>query len=778
MNTGHKKTNDLPEIGQLIEPEQYQINPKTIHWTARVITLLFKMFKLNLRIHGDESLWRQGDIYLFNHFARFETFIPQYIIYQKTGKFTRSIAGKEFFRPNDVFSRYLIELGGVPTNAKNLKLLMSSEIFHGRKMLAFPEGGIVKDRRSIDRAGKFNVFSRHTGERRKHHSGPAVIALAITIFKETILNCYANNQLDMLASWAKELKMDNVDALLQAARRPTRIIPCNITFYPMRISDNILRRGVELFQKGLSKRMSEELLVEGNILLKHTDMDIRIGEPINVKDYWTRWESTFVNLFSDQTARSLQSIFNTPVQGERWGDRIFQLSHRRNAARIRDIYMQTMYRLVTINIAHIASAVVMRLIERDEKKILCDRLHKLIYLATKSLQSHEGIYLHVSLKNPDVYARILTSTSEGFEQFLLTADQAKLITCVQGAYHFQDKLIHEHEFDEIRIENPVAVYANEVRPILVVSKAVDEAIAGIDEQPPRVFGEMLYDDMQREYEWDRAKFQDERHQKINLQETATRSGAPFLLIPDHPNGESLVLCHGLFASPAELHDLGLRFQQLGYFVVGVRMKGHGTSPWDLLEQPWQEWLFSLRRGIQLARCYSDRVHIVGFSTGGMLALYCASEQPEGLASVVSAAAPLAFNDAFIERAVPLLHGANHIMRPFTGKSGLFPFLKNDPEHPHINYRNMPFNSINELLKLVDETKEKLSRVLVPVMLLQADSDPIVKPSSLPTLKSMLKNAPTRVVWVPSNRHGVVFENTAQCQSKIIDFILQHHQKQP
>jgi esterase/lipase len=31
-------------------------------------------------------------------------------------------------------------------------------------------------------------------------------------------------------------------------------------------------------------------------------------------------------------------------------------------------------------------------------------------------------------------------------------------------------------------------------------------------------------------------------------------------------------------------------------VMGVRLSGHGTSPWDLRQQTWQDWLDSLYQG--------------------------------------------------------------------------------------------------------------------------------------------------------------------------------------
>jgi len=68
---------------------------------------------------------------------------------------------------------------------------------------------------------------------------------------------------------------------MATALKPTLIVPANITFYPIRSSENLLFKSVELFSGELSLRQSEELLIEGNIMLKNTDMDIRMGNPVN-----------------------------------------------------------------------------------------------------------------------------------------------------------------------------------------------------------------------------------------------------------------------------------------------------------------------------------------------------------------------------------------------------------------------------------------------------------------------------------------------------------------
>jgi len=72
-------------------PKRYALSPNTYKWTYFAMKTLFKVFSLTIRTHGKESSWLEGDIFLFNHFARFETFIPQYLIYEKTKHFSRTV---------------------------------------------------------------------------------------------------------------------------------------------------------------------------------------------------------------------------------------------------------------------------------------------------------------------------------------------------------------------------------------------------------------------------------------------------------------------------------------------------------------------------------------------------------------------------------------------------------------------------------------------------------------------------------------------------------------
>ncbi len=57
-----------------------------------------------------------------------------------------------------------------------------------------------------------------------------------------------------------------------------------------------------------------------------------------------------------------------------------------------------------------------------------------------------------------------------------TCKKAGLIDRTSHTYSFTDKIDDEQEFDDIRLENPLLVYSNEVSPIKEVRETVEEVI--------------------------------------------------------------------------------------------------------------------------------------------------------------------------------------------------------------------------------------------------------------------------------------------------------------
>jgi esterase/lipase len=721
---------------------------------------------VNLKLHSSTRI-AQGEIFLFNHFARFETFIPQYFIYKECGAYSRSIASSEFFRPDDAFSDFLLSVGAVPNRLPDLLPFLAGEALRGRRIIVFPEGGIVKDRRVVDERGRYSVYSRSAQARRKHHSGAAVLALGLDAFKKAVLDARDRGHAARVRALADSVEMEPRD-LVGVCERPTVIVPSNITFYPIRVGENLLSKGAELINRGLSRRLSEELMVEGNILLDHTDMDIRLGAPVKVSDYWRWWERPLLK----RAARHISGIGSAfEIESERGAPslRLFAYCMRRETARVRDDYMHRMYTTVSVNLSHLASALMLRLMDLGQTRASRERFHLLLYLAVKEAQRLPRVQLHRSLRDPDGYADLPDGECEGLQQLVTTAKRMDLLSEVDDGYQFLPKLREEHHFDAVRLENLVEVYANEVAPLHRLQRVLDRVAKGAVRQDPRSVALARADDEVIAYHFDRESFAKERHAAVNALETATESGEPYLLHGERGQPVGVVLAHGFLASPAELRALGGLLHARGHTVYGLRLKGHGTSPWDLRERSYEDWLRSLRRGIAIVGGLAERVAVVGFSTGGSLALYAAGHDARELAGVCAVSVPVRFQNPGMKY-VPLMHRANRFVRSVSTLDGVKIFTVNESENPTVNYRHMPMRGLYELHRLVDGMLDRLDDVRCPVCLIQGTHDPVVVPESVDTLHERISGAAVEVHRVDSQRHGIVYGDVADTRQRIVRFV--------
>lgn len=105
----------------------------------------------------------------------------------------------------------------------------------------------------------------------------------------------------------------------------------------------------------------------------------------------------------------------------------------------------------------------------------------------------------------------------------------------------------------------------------------------------------------------------------------------FELSVDNPRG-GVLLIHGLTDSPYTVRSLAQKFHQQGFWVVGLRLPGHGTIPAGLLDIQWEDWAAAVRIG---ARRVSESIgrdsplYLMGYSTGAPLAVEYALSTIEG-----------------------------------------------------------------------------------------------------------------------------------------------------
>lgn len=759
----------------MAENKARPINTKRYDFAANTFRRFERLFGLNIKVTGNETgALENGEIFLFNHFARFETLMPPYIIHRETGAYCRSVADAGLFAGGGKFADLLHDVGATPNDIPGLLPFLAAEILRGRKVVIFPEGAMIKDRRITDEFGELGVFSVKHNRFRKHHSGAAVLAFTLELFKRRILSVFEANNESRITHWQTALGLPSKEALFEAASKPTLIVPGNITFYPVRIDDNILTKGASLFAKNPSAQMLEELVIEGNIIFKETDMDIRLGEPISAKHSW-KWIDGVLMRHYFKNIDSLEQFFGLKETADRLTEKLIVNRISKEADRIRDAYMEGIYKQTTVNLAHLAALLLQELMAKDIRTIELKDFHHILYSALKELQKQPHIALHRSLTWPDRYRGLIDSDCPDLGRFMETCQKAGLLLTTGLSYNLLDKLNEGGDFHTVRLENPVMVAANEVAPIVEVRMCMKIALERSLEHKttPEDFANHLFDDEVRSHKWNKAYYTRPRYDDLNKKETATRSGAPYLLAPHKdvkPKNVGVLLVHGFLASPAELESYGEELAEQGYHVLGVRLAGHGTSPWDLHSRTWRDWLASVRRSHRILAAFVDKVVVVGFSTGGAVSLVFAAESPPKLVGVASVATPLQVQDRNI-MLVPLMHQLNNLVSWLPGIEGIIPFYNNTPENPDINYRTMPVKAVNELRGLMSMLKRTLAQVNVPVTIIQGDHDKVVKSSSAEMIYKGLSNCPDRTLhWVKTKEHALIYKNVGDTHKYLADFI--------
>ena len=178
---------------------------------------------------------------------------------------------------------------------------------------------------------------------------------------------------------------------------------------------------------------------------------------------------------------------------------------------------------------------------------------------------------------------------------------------------------------------------------------------------------------------------------------------------------------------------------------------------------------SIGRAYEIMEALTDRIFMIGFSTGGALVLRYAADQPDCLLGVVAISVPIKFRKSTM-MFVPLVHGTNTLVRWLSSYEGIRPYIVNNPEHPDVNYRNIPVRGLYELRRLVTELESRLADVHCPTLIVQGDEDPVVVPKSAGIIFEKLGSKEKELLFIHSEHHSILMENADHTQEKILSYL--------
>ncbi len=192
------------------------------------------------------------------------------------------------------------------------------------------------------------------------------------------------------------------------------------------------------------------------------------------------------------------------------------------------------------------------------------------------------------------------------------------------------------------------------------------------------------------------------------------SGAEPLFIEGNETG--FLFIHGFTAAPYEGREIAKRlYDELGYTVAVPLLPGHGTTPEDMKSIEWMDWYLFVRDQYFDLKKHCSRIIVCGQSMGGALALHLASHHP--VDAVVTLAAAVFLKDWRLK----LLPVARHLITYQHKSKG--PDIKNKALKSQVpSYPKYPVKSVDQLLGLVEHTRQDLAEVTAPILLVHSRND--------------------------------------------------------
>ena len=523
--------------------------------------------KTRVTVHGTDNIPADGDIiYTANHFTRMETVFLPYHIHAVTHKPVWSLAAAELFQ--GALKGVLEAMGAVSTRDPMRDFLIVKGLLSGQsECIIFPEGLMVKDKKILVDEG-FRIYQ--DGEYQRPHTGAATLALRTEFYRERLRRMQTRNPKE----FKRLVALYELESPETVLTRQTFIVPINITYYPVRAKENMLSRMARSMVENPSQRMLDELMTEGTMIFAGVDVDIRFGEPLSVRPLFN---NGFVE--SDLTSRR-------PVE---FSNRLSS-SHvmREGAFEIMNTYMARVYAMTTLNHDHIFASI-LKYLPVDDDGIDPYDFRCRAFLATAACSMALHCYFHKSIYDNQIHI-LMDDRFKRYADFMRLAHETGMISLRAGRiFKHQSRFTDETEFHTARTENPVWVIANEVEPLVELQKYFRELAALSQETVSHRVESRIRHRHLAAFESAVAAARDTTTTSAAVS-GIPHPGRPFLMAGRQSSDMGVVLIHDYLSVPAELAALARYLQKRGILVYVPRLSGHGTTPEDLADTPFERWL--------------------------------------------------------------------------------------------------------------------------------------------------------------------------------------------
>lgn len=212
--------------------------------------------------------------------------------------------------------------------------------------------------------------------------------------------------------------------------------------------------------------------------------------------------------------------------------------------------------------------------------------------------------------------------------------------------------------------------------------------------------------------------------------------------------EACLVIHGFTSTPAELRELGEKLHEEGFTVLGVKLKGHGTTVEEMEKSTYKDWINSAVEGYLKLKNNYEKVYVIGHSMGSLLALYIAENYD--VDRVLALSPPLIVKN----KSAKFAFAAKYFMR----YSEWEPSERPAEETKYLlGYGKVPIRSVHQLNKLTTVVKKSLNKINAPLLVIHSHKDQTVDEKSVDLLLNSVKSTIKEKIYLNKCGHNITVE---------------------
>lgn len=220
--------------------------------------------------------------------------------------------------------------------------------------------------------------------------------------------------------------------------------------------------------------------------------------------------------------------------------------------------------------------------------------------------------------------------------------------------------------------------------------------------------------------------------------------------------------HGFSGGPYELEPFtDYIVAHTECIVDKVTLSGHGEHL-DLIGRKYTDWLMDAELAIRRLQKRVDEVIVVGFSMGGLIAMYLAKRYKVKKLVLLSAAEKYV-SPVQLTRDLHVV--VNDALHGLLKENSMYQMYK-----PKL--RNVPLQAVVEFLKCVRTVEPYIAHLKMPVFIVQGQLDEIVPSSSAQYLYNKIGSMQKYVYMSESGKHMICYSEDRELWfEQVVDFMI-------